>query len=79
MDDEENDTEIERPPLVTIGSQFAMSIDALPPAFSTTIADGEEASPGAGEAGGSGSALAIATVEGVREESMRMRLKPRNV
>ena len=77
-DDDETDNEIERPPLVTVGSQFATPLDALPLAVSTTIADGE-APPGAGEAAGSGSAVAIATVEGVREESMRMRVKPRNV
>ena len=77
-DDEETGTETQRPPLVTVGSQFATPLDALPLAFSTTIAHGE-APPGAGEAAGSGSALAIVTVESVREESMRMRVKPRNV
>ena len=68
-DDEETGTETQRPPLVTVGSQFATPLDALPLAFSTTIAHGE-APPGAGEAARSGSALAIATVESVREESM---------
>jgi len=85
-DDDETDTEIKRPPLVTVGSQFATPLDALPLVFSTTIADGE-APPGTAEAAGSGSDVDIATVEGVaiatveseREESRRMRVKPRNV
>lgn len=85
-DDDETDTEIKRPPLVTVGSQFATPLDALPLVFSTTIADGE-APPGTAEAAGSGSDVDIATVEGVaiatveseREESRRMRVKPRNL
>ena len=77
-DDGETDTEIKRPPLVPVGGQFATALDALPPGVSTTIADGEGL-PGAGDAAGSASAVAIATLEGVRQESIRMRVKPRNV
>lgn len=77
-DDGETDTEIhKRQPLVPVGGQFATALDALPPGASTTIADGE-GPPGAGDAAGSASAVAIATLE-VRQESIRMRVKPRNV
>ena len=83
-DDGETDSEIKRPPLVPVGGQFATALDALPPAVSTTIADGEGPS-GAGDADGSASTalvalpVATATLEGVRQESIRMRVKPRNV
>ena len=78
-DDGETDSEIKRPPLVPVGGQFATALDALPPAVSTTIADGEGPAPGAGDAAGSALPVAIATLEGVRQESIRMRVKPRNV
>ena len=77
-DDGEIDSEITRPPLVPVGGQFATALDALPPAVSTTIAAGE-GPPGAGAAAGSALPVAIATLEGVRQESLRMRVKPRNV
>ena len=71
-DDGETDTEIhKRPPLVSVGGQFATALDALPPGASTMIADGE-GPPGAGDT------VAIATLE-VRQESIRMRVKPRHV
>jgi hypothetical protein len=65
-DDGETDSEIKRPPLVPVGGQFATALDALPPAVSTTIADGE-GPPGAGDAAGSALPVAIATLEGVRQ------------